>query len=225
MAERHRELLRLRLGGGLGRMGGEGQGGAWPGQRWFPRFGGLPRNFADELRRPHLARNMLSRPAMHTTAFSLKRGHLTTLRYSRRILRRYDPLTPARYDLMTAVARSPGTRILQGQLILDLGLHPSTVSKMLTRMDELGLTHRSVDQEDARRRVVALTPKGELLLQAATMLSARDIDIVIESGVDPNDPSGRQVRRLNRTLRGYAWNLRDTAVALYEGSPPWVLAA
>jgi DNA-binding MarR family transcriptional regulator len=162
---------------------------------------------------------------MHPTLFSLKRGHLTSLRYSRKILRPHEPLTPARYDLMIAVARAPGARVLQRNLISDLGLHPSTVSKMLTRMEELGLVQRSIDERDGRRRVVTLASQGVLLLQAATAFSVGDIEVVVDSAVAPCRLDSVEVHRLNRVLRRYAWNLRDTAVALYEGPPPAVLAA
>ena len=82
--------------------------------------------------------------------FLMKRGHLTSLRYARRILKPHPPLTPARLDLMTAVARAPSGFIRQAVLTRNLGLHHSTVSKMLKRLDELDL---EIGRASCRERV------------------------------------------------------------------------
>lgn len=44
------------------------------------------------------------------------------------------------------------------------GLQPQSLSRLLTRLDMLGLIARSVDPADARRHAIALTPAGTEML-------------------------------------------------------------
>ena len=53
------------------------------------------------------------------------------------------------------------------------GLQPQSLSRLLARLDEEGLIVRSVDPEDARRHVIAITPAGTTLL-TQQMIKRRD---------------------------------------------------
>jgi DNA-binding MarR family transcriptional regulator len=78
-------------------------------------------------------------------------------------------MTPARFDLLCilrrAVMNAPGWKRLdaarsQADLCKDLGLHRSTVSKMLLRLEEMGWIRRDRDSADRRTFAVGLTETG-----------------------------------------------------------------
>jgi DNA-binding MarR family transcriptional regulator len=169
---------------------------------------------------------------MHATLFRLKRAHLSSLRIARQILRKHPPLTPARLDLLVIVHLSPHRFVDQGALTHQLGLHPSTVSKMLKRLDELGLTERHPVEHDCRKREVYLTTRGREIVEEAmeTILSSGIIDLAVDCALGPRHVSNarycrRQILRANRTLRRYARALSDTAIALYtDGCVPYASA-
>jgi DNA-binding MarR family transcriptional regulator len=162
---------------------------------------------------------------MLPTWFLFKRAHLTTLIYGRAILRSHTPLTPARYDVLTAIHRDARGFILQAELTRDLGLHHSTVSKMLTRLEELGLVARDTHPTDDRAWRVRLTGAGRELLHQANDGNAADgmAELLVESGL-ARDGQGfsaaAEVHRTNLTLRRYAVTLWDTSIPLYPLVPP-----
>jgi DNA-binding MarR family transcriptional regulator len=164
-------------------------------------------------------------PTMISSWFLMKRAHLTSLRYARTILKPHRPLTPARVDLMTAIARAPGAYLPQAVLTRNLGLHHSTVSKMLKRMEELDLVMREIDRDDERIWLVCLTARGEALLREAQQNNIDDgmAELLVDIAVAPHRrgaPAKSEVRRTNGVLRRYAVTLYDTAIALYAPSPP-----
>jgi DNA-binding MarR family transcriptional regulator len=101
---------------------------------------------------------------MDSTMFSVKRAFLRTVSFGRQALEPFG-LTPARFDLMFLLRDNPYRP--QGDLWKILGLHPSTVSKMLKRLDQLNLVWRNGDPEDERRTLCRLSPDGEKALEAA----------------------------------------------------------
>ncbi len=161
---------------------------------------------------------------MHPTFFLMKRAHLTSLHYGRVLLRAHPPLTPARLDLMTAVQREPHGYIGQAALTRNLGLHHSTVSKMLKRLEELRLVEREIDRDDNRIWLVVLTRRGKALLREAYQGGAGDgmVELLVDCAIAPHKrgaPAHPEVRRANGVLRRYAVVLGDTAVPLYAGPP------
>jgi DNA-binding MarR family transcriptional regulator len=122
--------------------------------------------------------------------FRVKRAHLQMVAHGRRVfaprVRRdgrveegVQDMTPARFDLLFALhgAPPPNYRYVAGlrtqaQLIELLGLHKTTVSKMLTRLEELGLVvrRRGTAHRDKRRVSVALTQEGLRRIQQAFRL-------------------------------------------------------
>ncbi len=106
---------------------------------------------------------------MHDLAFRFKRAHLTAVALHKRLIAswcRQDlrvyvvdvGLTPARFDAMVVI-RALGGSCLQSELWQQLGLHASTICKMLKRMELAGLVTRS-EGLDRRERYVELTKKG-----------------------------------------------------------------
>ena len=71
-------------------------------------------------------------------------------------------LTPARVDLLFRLVDGP---ILQRDLVLEMGVVPAVVSRMLTALEALGLVERSVAPRDRRFRVVTLLDEGKARLE------------------------------------------------------------
>ncbi len=78
-------------------------------------------------------------------------------------------MTPARLDILHVIdqrlawtKQRPGHRpvMLLGDIVQRLGLHPSTISKCVARMEQLGLVTRSRSDDDLRRTVVTVTTLG-----------------------------------------------------------------
>jgi DNA-binding MarR family transcriptional regulator len=100
----------------------------------------------------------------------LKQAHLRNVAFQRLGVKRVKGMTPARFNLLyllrrAMLLRGPETEPCaaarsQTGLCRDLGLHRSTVSKMLTRLEEMGWVRRERDASDRRRFNVELTEKG-----------------------------------------------------------------
>ena len=103
------------------------------------------------------------RPGMNSTMFSVKRTFLRTVHFGRKLLEPFG-LTPARFDLLYVVWKRPYGR--QSELRRILGLHPSTVSKMLTKLDD-EFVYRGWENENKREVLVRLTPQGTQVFEAA----------------------------------------------------------
>lgn len=71
---------------------------------------------------------------------------------------RYD-VTPAQTHVLLYLQRYGG-QVPQHQLADYLRVKPSTVGGVLDRMEEKGLVRRSINGDDARRRLITLTEKG-----------------------------------------------------------------
>ena len=69
---------------------------------------------------------------------------------------------PQRF-VLRVVQRAPG--ISSGALAEYLHLHPSTLTGVLQRLTTRGLLSRKRDPKDARRALLALTPKGKKVLE------------------------------------------------------------
>ena len=161
---------------------------------------------------------------MHPTFFRLKRAHQSSLRIARKIIRAHAlaPVTPARFDLLYVVHQASHNFIAQKELTHRLGLHASTVSKMLTRLHELGLAYREYDPDDGRQRDVYLTAEGRRLIRRAIeeALAGGHATLAVDIAIAPLDwwdarRCLKKIRRTNGTLRRYALAFYDTADPLY----------
>jgi len=95
---------------------------------------------------------------MHELAFRLKRAHLRAVELHKPLAKEYE-LTPARFDAMLVIWRCGG-KCLQSRVWRELGLAPSTISRMLKAMAEKGLVWREVSQRSLRERAVGFTSYG-----------------------------------------------------------------
>jgi DNA-binding MarR family transcriptional regulator len=123
---------------------------------------------------------------MQATAFMAKRAHRQSVAERQAVLDDVVHMTPARLDLLYTIrteGRRPdldlerpeewtelalGTRLRQDTLRRVLALHPSTVSKMLVRLEELGwVVNEGPANDDGRTNVICLTANGVIALDEA----------------------------------------------------------
>jgi DNA-binding MarR family transcriptional regulator len=112
---------------------------------------------------------------MHGVTFEIKRAHLRGVAFGRKEVKAIEHMTPARFDVFQAIrlvdepdTYGPGRRTARQRTITErLGLHPSTVSKMVSRMEELGWLERSQDEADGRMVAITITAAGLKAVEAA----------------------------------------------------------
>jgi DNA-binding MarR family transcriptional regulator len=116
---------------------------------------------------------------MHQVTFTTKRAHLQGVAFGKRVVKKVHGMTPARYDLMYVIRTAYGRCVTAGvayflrqdTLRKRLGLHPSTVSKMISRLIEIGwLQKERRPIEDARTNIIQLTKKGLKAIKRAMRL-------------------------------------------------------
>ena len=85
-------------------------------------------------------------------------------RLSRR-LRRHElaGLTPTQLAALSTVERAGPLRL--GDLAAAEGIAPSTLTRMVAVLEELGYVRRDADPKDARASTLAITPKGHETLE------------------------------------------------------------
>jgi DNA-binding MarR family transcriptional regulator len=118
---------------------------------------------------------------MHAVTFQIKRAHWSGVAFGKKALEKKLPtVTPARFDLLFAIRQShpvgqpTGCSIYQDELRAQLGLHPSTVSKMIKRLVQLGwVTNDEKPLDDRRTRVVRLTREGFSKIEKAIRILFR----------------------------------------------------
>jgi DNA-binding MarR family transcriptional regulator len=94
---------------------------------------------------------------MHLVHRQLKRALQRHLAVARPIAKRFD-LTPSRFELLCAIRERRRAR--QADISRALGVTPVTVSRMVRRLEELGLVTRAMAPNDRRAKLVELTPEG-----------------------------------------------------------------
>ncbi|MEE3852048.1 MarR family transcriptional regulator [Gordonia sp. LSe1-13] len=119
-----------------------------------------------------------------------RRGRVQMRERSRAIHPRLDPTC---YPLLILLSRHDAVRM--SDLLTDLGLEKSTLTRQIDSVVRLRLVERHPDPDDARARLVALTDEGRARLEAvATTAAALWRERL--SRWDPDD-----VRRLADLLR------------------------
>ncbi|HZU84283.1 MAG TPA: MarR family winged helix-turn-helix transcriptional regulator [Polyangiaceae bacterium] len=130
---------------------------------------------------------------MNAIFFGAKRAFHATLRLGRPLLARWG-LTPARFDMLTAIWRYPCWAPQRGLRRL-LGVSAATVSRMLRSLEQLGLIWRERMLGDTRRVAVYLTDAGKARIVEATRMLLRPVQrLVYEALVGPK-------RRRHKTAR------------------------
>jgi len=165
---------------------------------------------------------------MDRVFFVVKRAHLATLRFSRKVLAPFG-LTPARFDVLYALTESEIERTQSG-LRRALDVARATISEMLTTLERLGLVARTRGL-DRRTWEVTLTAKGQSALDAAVAHTMDDglvpltVDGILAEDdveVDPaveRDALEASVRRLRDAFGdGASWWLYRPDLDCIEGS-------
>jgi DNA-binding MarR family transcriptional regulator len=187
---------------------------------------------------------------MHVITFETKRAHLSGVAYGRRKLagiesdklavfdragRPLQLITPARFDLLYAIytaerrGSSAWFRTASQALVREkLGLHLSTVSKMISRLIAIGILEERPPAPDRRHRIVSFTESGAELFQRALRLvfKTRALASVLEEHIlrstKTKAPRSRRrwklhaaMFRLYSPIRQLALRLGDWSTGLY----------
>jgi DNA-binding MarR family transcriptional regulator len=121
---------------------------------------------------------------MNAIFFGLKRAYQSSLRVTRRALKRFR-LTSARFDMLYAVLESPLRSLAQRQLRELLGVTAPTVSRMVTSLEQLGFVRREKTYGDRRMRTVFLTDQGLRVIRRARSAFIRSgwAQLVVDTGL------------------------------------------
>ena len=97
-------------------------------------------------------------------SIDVTRLRVAIARLSRR-LRRHElaGLTPTQLAALSTVERSGPLRL--GDLAAAEGIAPSTLTRLVAVLEELGYVQRCADPKDARASTLAITPKGHETLE------------------------------------------------------------
>ena len=103
---------------------------------------------------------------MHQVLFSLKRTHLKSLAMCRNAIAfGSHPLTPARYDMLSAARKHANPHFTQSALRKLLGVNRATTSRMARSLEKLGYIERAVYPYDRRQLLFRLTAEGTRILE------------------------------------------------------------
>ena len=97
---------------------------------------------------------------------------------------RYD-VTPAQAHVLLYL-HCRGGQVEQGELTAFMRVKPSSMNGVLDRLEEKGFVQRSVSDSDARRRRIALTPKGadqQTLFQKSFL----EVEAIMTRGFTPEE--------------------------------------
>ena len=171
---------------------------------------------------------------MNTVTFGAKRAFLSSVGFTRGVLRAIAPgLTAARYDLMYAMTEGPtrasrfresNSATRQSDVRRKLGVSAQTVSRMVRSLIELGWVKR-IDPRgrDRRQRWLALTREGADHMRAAFLMPARFLKRLMYRALRYRSPPyhgrliagyiamGEMAARLDRVRE----ECRDTATLWY----------
>jgi DNA-binding MarR family transcriptional regulator len=106
---------------------------------------------------------------MHSITFMLKRAHWRNVAFAKTLVEKVHGMTPARFELLYMLRRvalvlgvneAAGVSKVQTDLWKDLGLHRSTVCKLIKRLVNMGWVRRQRNKDDRRTFDVFLTAEG-----------------------------------------------------------------
>lgn len=134
---------------------------------------------------------MCSGAGMDAISFQVKRAHLCMGRACRWLISAVPDMTPERFHMLLLLmhagvvraGRSAGAKpgvnecfMRQEAIIRELGLHPSSVSEALGKLEKLGWIDRVRNYDDRRYNLVGLTALGyRRYRRAATLVFVRKL--------------------------------------------------
>ena len=116
-----------------------------------------------------------------TPAVDVTRLRVALARLARR-LRKHElaGLTPTQLAALATVERSGPMRL--GDLAAAEGIAPSTLTRLVTALEESGYVRRNADPSDARASTLAITPRGhdtlERLRTESTLVLAASLQLL-----------------------------------------------
>jgi DNA-binding MarR family transcriptional regulator len=169
-------------------------------------------------------------PALIDTEFDVTRLRVALARLSRR-LRRHElaGLTPTQLAALATIGKAGPMRL--GDLAAAEGIAPSTLTRLVTALEEAGHVRRTADPSDARASTLAITAHGQdaleriraentLMLTASLELLTPEQRSVLAAALPvleqlaETTPGARLPRYRVTALSRY----RVTALPLYRGS-------
>jgi DNA-binding MarR family transcriptional regulator len=157
---------------------------------------------------------------VHPIFHRFKRTYWSSMRFSRAWMALYTyeyRITPARLDMMIAIARDPEKGIAQMKLGETLDVCGSVVTVMLDSLEELGYVERRRIEGKGPAKQITLTPLGRAIFDeiVAELLYDGFTEHAVRQVLSSNAASdAHTVRFLARTRRFFAY-LRDR---LFDGS-------
>ena len=117
---------------------------------------------------------------MHALLFSLKRTYWSALLRTRQLALIFG-ITPARFDMLYAIANHSEFGLTQAGLSRILGVSGATVSRMLDSLEELGLVIRIDSRFDRRCNELRLTTEGteRLELVKSALMDSGAMELVV----------------------------------------------
>jgi DNA-binding MarR family transcriptional regulator len=100
----------------------------------------------------------ISAPADDAGVIDVTRLRVALARLSRRLRREVAGLTPTQLAALATVEKSGPIRL--GDLAAIEGIAPSTLTRLVTHLEDNGYVKRCTDPSDARASTLAVTPKG-----------------------------------------------------------------
>jgi DNA-binding MarR family transcriptional regulator len=144
---------------------------------------------------------------MQDVFFSMKRAFQGSLSVARVLLKPFG-LTPARFDMMRALAQVD-YGMMQSDLRRQLGVSAPTVSRMLRSLEELGLVWRKPARFFKQQKRVYLTERGSAVVLRAIVELGEPIALVVRSVVTTAWFSTETVRREIATFTAWLHRIRD----------------
>src|ERR1700753_3269942 len=103
-------------------------------------------------------------PAADADAIDVTRLRVAIARLSRRLRRHaLGGLTPTQLAALAPVERAGPLRL--GDLAAAEGIAPSTLTRIVSVLEDLGYVQRDADPRDARASTLAVTPRGHETLE------------------------------------------------------------
>ena len=123
-------------------------------------------------------------------AVDVTRLRVALARLARR-LRKHElaGLTPTQLAALATVERSGPMRL--GDLAAAEGIAPSTLTRLVTALEDSGYVRRNADPSDARASTLAITPHGQEALERirteTTLLLTESLDLLTKVAADLPD--------------------------------------
>jgi DNA-binding MarR family transcriptional regulator len=127
---------------------------------------------------------------MNAVFFGCKRAFHACMRIARQGLRGLG-LTPARFDMLTAIGVDSHYSCTQRELRGELGVSAPTVSRMVRSLEKLGLVERRrLERGDRRQYSIKLTDWGLKCMRRATRLlrGTGAIQLAVDCALTDNRP-------------------------------------